>query len=237
MDNQLLYDREIPIRYEDLNNEHKKVLAWVGENKKVLEVACHTGYFSAWLKKQGCEVTGVEIYEPAIEKAKPYLSKWILGNIEHSEVWQVVAEEKYDVVLYMHILEHLMNPEEILRKTRELLNRGGKVIICLPNISNWVNRWEMFKGNFTYTETGVMDRTHLRFYNYYASIAMIQRCGFKLEEYSGDSWKVAFNLFRNNQIRKFWGVNRLNWYFNKMIYKYFRPNFTDKVLMLKLVVA
>jgi 2-polyprenyl-3-methyl-5-hydroxy-6-metoxy-1,4-benzoquinol methylase len=237
MDNQLLYDREIPTRYEDLNNEHKKVLKWVGENKRVLEVACHTGYFSAWLKRQGCEVTGAEIYEPALEKAKPYLAKWVLGNIETDEVWELVSEDKYDVVLYMHILEHLINPEEILMKTLQILNPNGHVVICLPNISNSVNRWEMFRGNFTYTETGVMDRTHLRFYNYYTAAAMIQRSGFKIEEYHGYSAKITYDLFTNKLLRRVRGISRLNWIFNKIIHKSFSPNFTDKILMFKVVAA
>lgn len=229
MDNKLLYDKEISIHYESLHPEHRQVLNWVGKNKKVLEVACHTGYFSTWLKKQGCEVTGAEIYQQALEKAKPYLSKWILGDIETDEVWEIAAEQKYDIVLYMHILEHLVNPEKVLQKTKELLNPGGKVIICLPNISNWANRSEILKGNFRYTETGVMDKTHLRFYNYYTSKEMIEKCGFKVEEYSGVSWKVVFHPFP-----EFRGINRLNVIYNRLIHKFFSPNFTDKILMFKL---
>jgi 2-polyprenyl-3-methyl-5-hydroxy-6-metoxy-1,4-benzoquinol methylase len=237
MDNQLLYDREVPLKYDDLNDEHKVVLDWVGKNKKVLEFACHTGYFSAWLKKQGCEVTGAEIYAPALERAERYLTRSILGNIETDEVWQLVAEEKYDKVLYMHILEHLVDPEEILLKTKDLLKPGGQVIICLPNISNWVSRWEIFKGNFTYTDTGVMDKTHLRFFNYYTTSAMLERCGYKIEEYCGNSSKVAYNLFRGKRLARNRVINRLNWLFDKVIHKYARPNFTDKVLMFKVSLA
>ncbi len=148
MDNQLAYDRIISNNINDIGKEHKIVLDWVGHNKKVLEVACHTGYVSAWLQRQGCEVTGAEIYGPALEKAKPYLHRSVLGNIEDTEVWSDIAKEKYDVVLYMHILEHLVNPDEILKKTQDILTPGGNVIICLPNISNWENRWEIFKGDF-----------------------------------------------------------------------------------------
>lgn len=228
MDNQFSYDRKIPETITKLSREHRKVLEWVGKNKKVLETACHTGYFSAWLQKQGCITTGAEIYEPALQRAKPFLARSILGDIEKEQVWNEIAMEKYDVVLYMHILEHLVNPEQVLLKTKEILVPDGAVIICLPNISNWANRWQMFKGNFEYTETGVMDKTHLRFYNYFTAIEMIEKCGFQVDEYCGDSWRVRFQPLPEKRI--LWRINN---FVNKVIYKYGYPNFTDKVLMFK----
>lgn len=228
MHNELLYDRKIPAIGEE-NPEHKAVLRWVGDNKKVLETACHTGYFSALLKRQGCDVIGAEIYEPALEKAKPYLSRAISGNIEDEKVWSEISSEKYDVVLYMHILEHLVNPEEILEKTKDILNPNGFVIICLPNVSNWQDRWNMFRGKFNYTETGVMDRTHLKFYNYNSSIELIKKCSFEPIEYCGDSWKVTFRI--SSKLNRFGNINKR---YNRFIHRHFKPNITDKVLMWKI---
>ena len=229
MDNQLVYDREIASEFSGLIKEHQQVLNWVGHNKKVLEIACHTGYVTAWLKKQKCDIVGADIYGPALEKAKPYLSRSILGDIEEKEVWQQIETEKYDVVLYMHILEHLVNPEAILKKTKDILNPGGMVIICLPNVSNWCERWDMFMGKFTYTDLGVMDRTHLHFYNYYTAKDFIERSNLKIDAYSGDSWKVRFSLLP--QKGRYYFVNKL---YNRIVHKYSSPNLTDKVLMYKL---
>jgi 2-polyprenyl-3-methyl-5-hydroxy-6-metoxy-1,4-benzoquinol methylase len=226
MDNSLLYDRDHLDNFEDLNNEHRKVIGWVGQNKKVLEFACHTGYVSKWLQKNGCTVTGAEIYEPALEKAKPYLHRAILGDVEKAEVWNEIAKESYDVVLLMHILEHLVSPETILKKVQTVLNPGGKIIVCLPNVSNWNERWAMFRGDFDYTDTGVMDRTHLKFYNYFTAQKLLIDNGYSIEEYCGDSWKVKFYILPRRRI--FQSVNNL---YNKLLNSIFGPNMTDQISM------
>lgn len=237
MDNQLLYDRPILKDFEQLSDEHKKILSWVGRKKKVLETACHSGYFSYWLRNFDCDVTGLEIYEPALNKAKPFLSRSILGDIEQDSTWRLLASERFDIVLFMHLLEHLVTPERILEKTKEILKPGGSVIICLPNISNWVTRWEIFTGRFNYTETGVMDRTHLRFYNFFTAQEMIEKCGYKVEEYYGGAWKVKFRIFPN--IMGLWRLNNLriisviNKVYSRIICSLFGPNLTDKVLVYK----
>lgn len=226
MDNQLAYDRGIPDRIEEIGREHRKVVEWVGKDKKVLEVACHTGYVSVWMQRAGCQVTGVELYAPALEKATPFLHRAICGNIEADETWKQIEQEQYDVVLYMHILEHLVDPEAVLSRTRKVLKPGGRVIVCLPNVSNWENRWEMFRGDFRYTEIGVMDKTHLRFYNYNTAQDMIAKCGFKIDEYCGTSWPIRFRIFPDKPVLSF-----VNDYFNRFVHKVTGPNFTDRITM------
>ena len=226
MDNKLVYDKISHTK--KLLPEHKKVLDWVGENKKVLEVACHTGYFSARLKENNCEVTGIEIYEPALKKAQPYLYKCILGDIEKEETWNEISDKTFDVILFMHILEHLINPELILAKAKLLLKQNGIVIICLPNINNWSNRWDIFKGNFNYTKDGVMDKTHFRFYNFFTAKKMIVAAGFNVLEYSGVSWKVRFQLVPDR-----WIGRKINNFYTTVLYKILSPNLTDKIIMFK----
>jgi 2-polyprenyl-3-methyl-5-hydroxy-6-metoxy-1,4-benzoquinol methylase len=129
----------------------------------------------------------------------------------------------------MHILEHLINPEIILEKTINILNPNGKVIICLPNISNWENRLEMFKGDFNYTDIGVMDKTHLRFFNYFTAIEFIQKAGFKVDRYSGLSWPIRFKLFKDVMF-----LSYINDYFNRFVHKITGPNFTDRITMFEI---
>jgi 2-polyprenyl-3-methyl-5-hydroxy-6-metoxy-1,4-benzoquinol methylase len=211
MDNGLIYDREIVTDYNDIIQEHKTVLELVGKSKKVLEFGCHTGYFSYWLKKNDCNVTGVDIYRPSIEKAQQYLDSAFVGNIEDEDLWLNFNDKKYDVILFMQVLEHLINPQDILLKSKKYLKPNGKIIFSIPNISNWNTRFSFFNGNFNYTDTGVMDRTHLRFFNYNTAINMIDECGFEIEKYKG-VLNVNFSIFPN--LRFIW---RLNVIYNKIL--------------------
>lgn len=228
MDNGLAYDKDLARYYEHMPKEHAIVLDWIKEKKEVLEFGCHTGYFSSAMQKKGCSVTGVELFEPALEKAEPYLEKAILGNVEDPEVWKQIGEKKYDAVLFMHVLEHLVDPDRVLRNTHHVLKDDGLLIICLPNINNWVDRWDIFRGKFNYTETGVMDRTHLKFYNVKTARDFIERNGFKVNAYSGESMRVRFKVVPD--IRVIWRINNV---YSKVLYKLFSPNLTDKIVMYK----
>ncbi|RYG18406.1 MAG: class I SAM-dependent methyltransferase [Chitinophagaceae bacterium] len=228
MDNKLAYDRTVVFDESKLREEHRQVLEWVGSNKSVLEIGCHTGYFSAVLSQKSNTVTGVEIYEPALEKAKPYLKQAVLGNIEHEEVWNQVSQSTYDVILFMHVLEHLVAPEIILQKFKQLLKPNGIIIVCLPNINNWHNRVDMLKGNFTYTEQGIMDKTHLKFYNYFSARKLLEDAGLQVLGYSGVSWRVRFKIVPDR-----WVATKINDVFNNLLLKILSPNITDKVTMYK----
>ena len=226
MDNGLAYDQAIEVDFDKLNPEHQYVLNDVGRGKEVLEVACHTGYVSNWLQKNENKVTGIELYQPALDKAKPYLTNAIQGNIEDVETWQELKSQKFDVILFMHILEHLIDPKKVLEYARGHLKEGGKIVICIPNISNWNSRVNLFKGNFSYTETGLMDKTHLRFVNYFTMRELIEETGFRVIKYGCVS-KAYFTLVPNWKL--IWRLNKpydrlMHWVFKK------KPNLTDVVL-------
>lgn len=227
MNNELAYDRPIEKNYDNLIFEHKHVLKLVGENQNVLEVGCHTGYFSYWLKKQGCNVTGIDIYRPCIEKASPYLVHGIVGNIEDDITLSQIEENQFDVIILMHVLEHLVNPDVVLKKLTNLLKENGRIIITLPNISNWNSRVQILKGNFNYTETGLMDRTHLRFFNVFTSKELIENSGLNLISYAGVS-KVRFNFIPH--VRLIWRINKpYNNLIHLLLSKY--PNLTDSIML------
>ena len=69
-------------------------------------------------------------------------------------------------MLFSHVLEHLRHPSDVLRAFTELLHPEGVVLIAVPNVLAWKQRWRFLTGRFEYTETGIMDRTHLRFLTY-----------------------------------------------------------------------
>lgn len=177
----LVYDREL--KKEELCKEHKLVLELVGKSKDILEVGCHTGYFTELLQNNGCEVVGVEVDPRAASKAEQFAKKIIIGDIEDEDVLAQI-NQKFDVILFIHVLEHLVNPWKTLKETRQFLKSNGYVLIATPNVACWTVRKDLFfKGKFEYTDVGILDKTHLRFFTLATGQDLIQDSGYEIENW------------------------------------------------------
>jgi len=81
----------------------------------------------------------------------------------------------------MHVLEHLVNPSGVLRVLRNSLAGSGRMLILLPNVAAWrVRKGLFFRGAFEYEETGLLDRTHLRFFTLTSARALIDSAGLRV---------------------------------------------------------
>ncbi|MEN6551801.1 MAG: class I SAM-dependent methyltransferase [Methanobacterium sp.] len=143
---------------------HQKIVDYVGQGKKVLDVGCAEGNLSQKMQENGCEVVGVELDERSAQMAQKYCHRIIIGDVEFIELNE---EYKYyfDFILFADVLEHLRDPSHVLCKFKNYLKDDGKIIISLPNIANWRMRLNLLFGNFEYEESGLLDKSHLRFYN------------------------------------------------------------------------
>ncbi len=169
------------------NTTYTKLIRWTGNGKNVLEIGCHTGALSQHLKDNGCTVTGVEIDPAAALEAKSICHFMIEGDIETEDIFgQLIGS--YDVIIFADVLEHLMFPEKILAKIKNLLSSNGCLLISLPNIAHWSVRRNLLMGKFQYQDIGLMDKTHLHFYTLDSFKQLVQEQG-----YSIDRWEPVSN--------------------------------------------
>ena len=78
-------------------------------------------------------------------------------------------------------LEHLADPVAVLRRLRPALADDGALVVSIPNVANWAMRLGLLAGRFRYTERGILDRTHLRFYTARTVREMLAEAGFRTE--------------------------------------------------------
>ncbi|MEM7716783.1 MAG: class I SAM-dependent methyltransferase, partial [Cyanobacteria bacterium P01_A01_bin.68] len=152
----------------DDNSSLKKMLSLIGDNKRVIDFGCATGYFANLLSNRGCEVTGIEVNPKAANIAQQYCEEVIVADLDFVSLADILSEkisvEKYDVAVFGDILEHLRNPWKILEATRNLLQPQGYVIASIPNIAHGAIRLALLQGKFEYKPLGILDNTHLRFF-------------------------------------------------------------------------
>lgn len=160
---------------------HQLTIRYCGHNKRVLEVGCSAGMVSAALQAQGCRVTGIEIDPAAARAAQPFCERVLVGDIEQMDLATVGRD--YDVLLLADVLEHLREPVPVLRSLGRLLAGEGYAVISVPNVANWAMRLALLAGRWSYTDRGILDRTHLRFFTLKTLRAAIREAGFTIRTF------------------------------------------------------
>lgn len=134
-------------------------------NSRVLDVGCWEGNLGEFLlKEKNCIVDGIEYNKDASDKARKSgyrnVFEFDLNDIDSLKF----DDTQYDFIVFGDVLEHVLYPEDVLKKTLALLKLNGKVVISLPNIGFIYYRLTHLLGNFDYKDVGVMDKTHVKFY-------------------------------------------------------------------------
>lgn len=147
---------------------------------RVLEVGCDLGATLVEIKNRypNSRTYGLEINEAAVDVAK-YLSEVKVGNIEQKEI---PFEEKFDYIIFGDVLEHLHNPQEIIRFCKERLTDQGRIIASIPNLMHISVMQQLLNGRFQYEDTGLLDRSHIHFFTYYQILLMFQEEQYTVEE-------------------------------------------------------
>ncbi|MGH9126117.1 MAG: class I SAM-dependent methyltransferase [Acidimicrobiales bacterium] len=156
------YDTEI--NPAEANTSHALMLELVGNDKRVLDVGCATGYLARALIAQGCTVSGVEVDPAAAEEARPVLKELVVGDLETLELGQAFDPGAFDVVVFGDVLEHLSDPLSVLRSSLALLVDDGFVVVSIPNVAHGAVRLSLLNGKFDYSDRGLLDSTHVRFF-------------------------------------------------------------------------
>jgi 2-polyprenyl-3-methyl-5-hydroxy-6-metoxy-1,4-benzoquinol methylase len=169
--------------YESSNYQYFEDVNWGllrmwGDRKDhdVLDVGCGFATTSQHIEKRGNRVTGIESSAEAVAVARTRVSEVIHADLQNHPL----AGRRFDVIIFADVLEHLAWPIGVLRGYLDLLKDGGSIIVSLPNVGLWSVRLNLLLGRFQYEETGVLDRTHLRFFTRRSARAMIESAGLKI---------------------------------------------------------
>lgn len=154
-------------------------------HKRILDIGTGTGSNLELLAALGHEVTGMTISrDEAIECGQSGF-RVVIADAARRHL--PFADGSFDGVLLSHILEHLAEPVDLLTVLRPVINNGGAIYVALPNAVYYKQRLDFLRGRFRYSETGIMDRTHLRFFDLNSARSLIESAGYRIldEQVSG----------------------------------------------------
>jgi SAM-dependent methyltransferase len=179
-------------------NQREEMLAYLpAQFDRLLDVGCGEAAFGALVRQRfpAAEVWGVEPVATVAEVAAARLSQVVCAPF--SAAIQLPAGH-FDVITFNDSLEHMADEVEALRVAHSLLAPGGRLVCSVPNVRYFENlRKLLVEADWKYEKSGILDRTHLRFFTEKSIHRTVSACGFQVLRSEGinclnpDWWNSA----------------------------------------------
>jgi 2-polyprenyl-3-methyl-5-hydroxy-6-metoxy-1,4-benzoquinol methylase len=146
----------------------------------VLDVGCGSGGVGRALRVAGAtELTGIEIVAEQAELARETYDRVIAAPVEEA---LAELDGPFDTILCLDVLEHLVDPEHVMRALHRVAAPGARLQVSLPNARHIsLIRDLVVRGTFNYTDWGHRDRTHLRWFTRRDIVEAMERTGWPVQ--------------------------------------------------------
>ncbi len=143
---------------------------------RILELGCGDGATLHWLKHSGYadETWGIELREDMANRAEERVDRVWSGDA--GTRLAEIPSGSLQGILCLDVLEHLQDPWEVVDTLADKLVPGGWIIASIPNLRRLPVLWNLgIRGRFEYADSGIMDRTHLRFFTRRTPVSLLNR--------------------------------------------------------------
>lgn len=176
--------------------------------EKVLEVGCGAGGFSDHLKKP-CEVWGIEPNSDAAMIARSKMDRILVGT--YDAVADQLPDGYFDLVVCNDVIEHMPDHDRFLEIIKVKMRDGGYIVGSVPNIRHITSLFKMLVlKDWPYSDSGILDRTHLRFFTGKSLRRTLVIHDYFIEEFNGLNSIIKNGITRN--------TNKPSWLQN-MVFK------------------
>ena len=166
-------------------NERLDVLPYIRTDaRSALDVGCARGGFGVTLRRvlgPDARIVGVEAVpaQAAIARKGHGYDEVIDGYFPDALAHEAV--EPFDLIAFNDVLEHILDPEDVLVQARDHLAKDGRVVAAIPSIQYAPVVMRLLRGRWDYTDAGTLDRTHVRFFTRATMVEMFDRAGYTVE--------------------------------------------------------
>jgi 2-polyprenyl-3-methyl-5-hydroxy-6-metoxy-1,4-benzoquinol methylase len=149
----------------------------------VLDVGCGEGGVATGLRAAGATMlTGIELDPQAARLAEARYDEIIVGD---AEVVIASVAGPFDTILCYDVLEHLRDPEAVLKRLHRVAGDRARLHVSVPNARHHSLLADLvFRGTFGYTEWGHRDTTHLRWFTRRDIVSLLESCGWSAQRVS-----------------------------------------------------
>lgn len=152
-----------------------------------LDVGCGSGGFGITLRNALGPTARIVGVDPVLSNVERSRINHGFSDVYHGYFPRAIqdAGEKFDLIVFNDVLEHVADPWSLLQEVPNFLNSDGKVLAAIPNIRFLPVMIKLLKGRWDYTDEGPLDRTHVRFFTFATAKEMFEQMGYRVESCVG----------------------------------------------------
>ena len=159
--------------------------------RRLLELGCGAGAMARAVRERLSAqpyYVGIELDPQALERARDALDLAVPCNLDQVGDWSTapllaeVAQGHFDHLIVGDVLEHLREPWQVLREAVTCLAPGGCVLACIPNVQHWSTWVQLARGSWPRSDSGLFDRTHLRWFTLDDMVALLREAGLVVDK-------------------------------------------------------
>ncbi|HLC86292.1 MAG TPA: class I SAM-dependent methyltransferase [Candidatus Nanoarchaeia archaeon] len=175
---------------EDFKARMNAIVRMCGQNKKLLDIGCFTGYLIKKLKQKNNEVYGVDISQKAVDAARKKGLNCFQGDVDKGLEFK---DKNFDTIVMGEIIEHIFDTDKVVREIKRMLKDKGHLVITTPNIASLNRRIRLLLGKNPYIDIGTLNDNnkttasgHIRYFTFDTLKILLERNGFKVVEKTSD---------------------------------------------------
>lgn len=178
-----------------------------GLGRRLLDVGAADGSVAGRLSRQGFVVTCLERDPELAERARESCDRVVTCDLDQAIP---PLENRYDVIVYADILEHLRDPRRVFEQLNRFLADDGIIIVSVPNVAHLAIRLMLLAGRFDYMDRGILDQTHLRFFTHRSLLKFFEETSVRVEAIIPTPLPLGVIFPRSVDRRWFRLVNAIN---------------------------
>ncbi len=163
----------------DESNPTKRVACLIPNGATVLDIGAGNGMLPTISQRLNKTITfdGIEPDPRGAQVARPLYRRFHQGYLEDC----AFHSAEYQFIVCGDVIEHTVNPEQFLMTLKGWLRPSTKLLLSLPNVAFAAVRCGLLDGHFDYVDSGLLERTHLRFFTYETIESMVNKLSLNID--------------------------------------------------------
>ncbi len=174
------------------------IAKYVGTGQIILSIGCGGARLEEYAKRRNNKLYGIDISAEDVEHAKKILDGAYQYDLAKAKKLPF-KRETFDVILMGDILEHFLEPQNILRLVKPYLKTDGYIVASVPNVANWTIRIPLLFGFFRYKKDGIVVWQHYRYFTYKTARELIEKAGYTIQkiDYTTSLVNVSYDFIKS----------------------------------------